>query len=183
LRISYKDIISVTREKSAIFIPNAIKLRTKKQDEYLFVSYIPREKNFITIFRLWQNSVLDQSLDYQQLRALVLTNQYSHDDSNTLENNDEYVHISSAESYRHVISSKLNDENIIYLHTCTCESHPGKTYVDRLFSFNVDTLFELLFSDNSFTRAFHNAHQLLDYTFGEWIFNSDTGKKKTSSNI
>ncbi|CAF5181716.1 unnamed protein product, partial [Rotaria magnacalcarata] len=90
---------------------------------------------------------------------------------------------SSAESYRHVISSKLNDENIIYLHTCTCESHPGKTYVDRLFSFNVDTLFELLFSDNSFTRAFHNAHQLLDYTFGEWIFNSDTGKKKTSSNI
>ncbi|CAF1287892.1 unnamed protein product, partial [Rotaria magnacalcarata] len=93
LRISYKDIISVTREKSAIVIPNAIKLRTKKQDEYLFVSYIPREKNFITIFRLWQNSVLDQSLDYQQLRALVLTNQYSHDDSNTLENNDEYVHI------------------------------------------------------------------------------------------
>ncbi|CAF1025742.1 unnamed protein product [Rotaria magnacalcarata] len=185
LRIAYKDIISVTREKSAIVIPNEIKLRTKEQDEYLFVSYIPREKFFITIFRVWQNSVLDQPLDYQQLRALVLANQYSHDDSNTLENNDEYAHKShstrlnsSAESYQRVISSKLDDENIIYLHTCTCESHPGKTYVDRLFSFNVDTLFELLFSDNSFTRAFHNAHQLLDYTFGEWILNSDTGKKE-----
>ncbi|CAF4811660.1 unnamed protein product, partial [Rotaria sp. Silwood1] len=201
LRIPYKDIISITREKSAKVIPNAIKLRTKNQDEYLFASYIPREKIFNSIFRLWQNSLLDQPLGYQQLRAFVSADQYSHDESsgdneeyNTLENNDEYVHKlhstrlnglteSSTQSIEHPLrlvesSQCADDENITYLRTCTCESHLAKTYADRLFSFNVDTLFELLFGDNSFTRAFHNAHKLLDYTYGEWILNIDTGKRE-----
>lgn len=60
LRIPYKDIISLTREKSALVIPNAIKLQTKDQNEYLFASYIPREKMFVSILRIWQNALLDQ---------------------------------------------------------------------------------------------------------------------------
>ncbi|CAF4291049.1 unnamed protein product, partial [Rotaria sp. Silwood2] len=186
LRIPYKDIISVTREKSVIVIPNAIKLRTKKHDEYTFASYIPREKIFTTIFRLWKNSLNDQPLDYQQLRALISANQHTHDESNDdsneyniLENNDENPHKShSTRLNSSAESSKLDDEDMIYLQTCTCESHPVKTYVDQLFSFNVDTLFELFFGDNPFIRDFHNAHKLLDFAFGEWILNSDTGKRE-----
>ncbi|CAF1135138.1 unnamed protein product [Rotaria sp. Silwood1] len=222
LCISYKDIISVKRENSAIVLPNAIKLRTKNQDEYLFATYIPREKIFISIFRLWQNALLDQPLDYRQIRAFVLADQYTHNESSddSEENNDEDDHRSrprrsnsstesfiqsvesptrtvepptqsiepltqsiepprrSEESSRRTISFKLDDENITYLRTCTCESHPGKTYADKLFSFNVDTLFELLFGDNSFTRDFHKEQKLIDYTFGEWILNTDTGKRE-----
>ncbi|CAF2519216.1 unnamed protein product [Rotaria sp. Silwood2] len=212
LRIPYKDIISVTREKSAIVLPNAIKLRKKNEDEYLFASYIPREKIFIAIFRLWQNALLGQPLGYQQLRAFILADQYNHDDSggdseeyNALENNDEYTHKSvdflqpspvgsnssteslirsieaptrPVESSRRTISFKLDDENVTHLRTCTCETHLGKTFADRLFSFNVDTLFELLFGDNSFTRAFHSAQKLADYTFGVWNLNTETGKRE-----
>lgn len=54
----------------------------------------------------------------------------------------------------------LDDEQRTYLSSCGCETHLTKTYADRSFTLNVDTLFELLFSDNSFTRNFHNAQKL-----------------------
>jgi hypothetical protein len=41
-------------------LPNAIKLRTKNQEQYLFASHVAREKIFISIFRLWQNALLEQ---------------------------------------------------------------------------------------------------------------------------
>lgn len=53
-----------------------------------------------------------------------------------------------------------DDKSVDYLSSCPCENHLAKTYADRLFAFSVDTLFELLFSDNSFTRHFHNAQKL-----------------------
>jgi hypothetical protein len=82
-----------------------------------------------------------------------------------------------------------------YLPSCTCETHPSKTYCDRSFTFNVDTLFELISGDNSFTRDFYNSQKLtgrfvydndlsfvyfffIDYTFGEWRLNDETGKRE-----
>jgi hypothetical protein len=56
-------MVSVTREKSAKVLPNAIKLRTSNREQYLFASYIPRERIFIAIFRLWQNALLEKVRD------------------------------------------------------------------------------------------------------------------------
>lgn len=53
----------------------------------------------------------------------------------------------------------LDDENANYISSCNCESHLTRTYADRSFTLNVDTLFQLLFSDNSFTQNFHNAQK------------------------
>ena len=82
-----------------------------------------------------------------------------------------------------------------YHSTCTCNQHLSKTYTDRLFGFNVDTLFELLFGDNSFTRAFRKAQKLtgndrcvrqgsqesvvlLDYSAGDWTWNAATKRRE-----
>ena len=51
--------MSVTREKCAKLIPNAIQLKTKNREQYLFASYNQRERIFIGIFRLWQNALLE----------------------------------------------------------------------------------------------------------------------------
>ncbi|CAM4951778.1 unnamed protein product [Rotaria socialis] len=74
VQIPYKDITSVTREKSAVIIPNAIKLRTKNDDEYLFACYVPREKIFANIFRMWQNALLDRRFPMTQNNDLDPTN-------------------------------------------------------------------------------------------------------------
>ena len=55
----------------------------------------------------------------------------------------------------------LPAEQPTYLSTCPCETHPARTYADRLFSYDVDKLFELTFGDNSFTRAFQESQKLI----------------------
>ena len=47
-----------------------------------------------------------------------------------------------------------------YASTCPCESHPARTYVDRLFAFKLDELYELSFGENNFTRAYHELQKL-----------------------
>ncbi len=58
--IAYKDIVKVTKEKSDKVVPNAIQLETKNGEQYLFASYIPRERIYIAIIRLWQNISLEK---------------------------------------------------------------------------------------------------------------------------
>jgi len=58
--IAYKDIVKVTKEKSDKVVPNAIQLETKNGEGYLFASYIPRERIYIAIIRLWQNISLEK---------------------------------------------------------------------------------------------------------------------------
>ncbi|CAF3410658.1 unnamed protein product, partial [Rotaria sp. Silwood2] len=81
LSIAYKDIASVTREKSAKVLPNAIKLRKRNHEQYFFASFIPRERIYIAVFRLWQNALLEQPLNYEQLRAIVFADQFNIDES------------------------------------------------------------------------------------------------------
>ncbi len=54
----------------------------------------------------------------------------------------------------------LDNETKTYLSSCSCENHLAKSYADRLFTFNVDKLFQYLFGDNSFTSDFHNSQKL-----------------------
>ncbi len=92
--------------------------------------------------------------------------------------------------------SRLNQEQTTYALSCSCEIHLARTYADRLFSYDVDQLFELTYGDNSFTRACHDSQKLtgkkkksnniililflffLDYTIGEWRTNNETGKRE-----
>ncbi|CAF3313388.1 unnamed protein product [Rotaria socialis] len=205
LCIAFKDIISITREKSAKVVPNAIKLRTKNE-EHLVASYIPRERIFIAIFRLWQNALLEQQLNYEQLRTVVYSDQMNNEESSDeshasieQENNNRYivndfVHSQSSPQMHSNPSVKsalalttANDEfssslpspkPIIYAQTCPCENHLSRTFADRLFLCDVNTLFELVFGDNPFTHAYHDSQKLLDYTIGEWLVNREIGKRQ-----
>ncbi|CAF3859320.1 unnamed protein product [Rotaria magnacalcarata] len=205
LCIAYKDIISITREKSAKVVPNAIKLRTKNQEHFV-ASYIPRERIFIAIFRLWQNALLEQQLNYEQLRDVVYSGQMNNEESSDesdasieQENNNRYivndfVHSQSLSQMHSnpsvksaLVSMTANDEfssslpspkPIIYAQTCPCETHLSKTFADRIFLCDIDALFELVFGDNSFTHAYHDSQKLLDYAIGEWLVNRETGKRQ-----
>ncbi|XP_066502142.1 protein Aster-C isoform X2 [Hoplias malabaricus] len=59
LMINIKDIASMSREKTARLIPNAIQIYTNT-DKLFFTSFSTREKSYQTIFRLWQNILMDK---------------------------------------------------------------------------------------------------------------------------
>ena len=58
--MSYKDIASVTKEKSAKLLSNAIQIETKNHKKYVFSSFAASEKVYETIRYIWENALLKQ---------------------------------------------------------------------------------------------------------------------------
>ncbi|XP_029959457.1 LOW QUALITY PROTEIN: protein Aster-A [Salarias fasciatus] len=70
ITILLKDVTSMTKEKTAKLIPNAIQICTDG-DKHFFTSFGARDRTFMMIFRLWQNALLDKSLSPRELWHIV----------------------------------------------------------------------------------------------------------------
>ena len=57
--IPCKQIKSITKEKTARVIPNAIQINTHT-DKYFFCSFASRDKSYLMMFRVWQNILLEK---------------------------------------------------------------------------------------------------------------------------
>ncbi|KAG5268597.1 hypothetical protein AALO_G00214310 [Alosa alosa] len=57
--VNLMDITAMTREKTARWIPNAIQISTDAE-KLFFTSFAAREKSFQSIFRMWQNTLLNK---------------------------------------------------------------------------------------------------------------------------
>ncbi|XP_069058772.1 protein Aster-C isoform X2 [Pleurodeles waltl] len=65
-----KDITTMTKEKTARLIPNAIQIVTEN-DKFFFTSFAARDRSYLSIFRMWQNVLLDQTLTKREFWQLV----------------------------------------------------------------------------------------------------------------
>ncbi|XP_034467719.1 protein Aster-A isoform X3 [Hippoglossus hippoglossus] len=70
ITILLKDVTSMTKEKTAKLIPNAIQISTDNE-KHFFTSFGARDRSFMMIFRLWQNALLDKSLSPKELWHIV----------------------------------------------------------------------------------------------------------------
>lgn len=70
IMLNMKDITSMSREKTAKWIPNAIQITTISE-KLFFSSFSAREKSFQGIFRLWQNILLEKSLTKSELLQMI----------------------------------------------------------------------------------------------------------------
>ncbi|KAJ3598456.1 hypothetical protein NHX12_001966 [Muraenolepis orangiensis] len=70
ITIPLKDVTSLTKEKTAKLIPNAIQLSTDS-DKHFFTSFGARDRSFMMIFRLWQNALMDKTLSPKELWHIV----------------------------------------------------------------------------------------------------------------
>ncbi|XP_065565481.1 protein Aster-B-like isoform X2 [Artemia franciscana] len=68
LRLS--EVTAVTKEKTALVIPNAIQVVTDS-DRFFFASFASRDKTFVTIFKIWQMSLLDEPLSSVSWTAFI----------------------------------------------------------------------------------------------------------------
>ncbi|XP_072248917.1 protein Aster-B isoform X4 [Leuresthes tenuis] len=70
LTVRLKDICSMTKEKTARLIPNAIQVCTDT-DKHFFTSFGARDRTYMMMFRLWQNALLDKPLCPKELWHFV----------------------------------------------------------------------------------------------------------------
>ncbi|GAB5576442.1 protein Aster-C isoform X1 [Prionailurus iriomotensis] len=71
--IALKNITFMTKEKTARLIPNAIQIVTESE-KFFFTSFGARDRSYLSIFRLWQNVLLDKSLTRQEFWQLLQQN-------------------------------------------------------------------------------------------------------------
>ncbi|XP_051738459.1 protein Aster-C isoform X2 [Ctenopharyngodon idella] len=70
IMVNMKDVTSMTREKTAKWIPNAIQISTNSE-KLLFCSFSAREKSYLSMFRLWQNILMEKKLTNSELLQIV----------------------------------------------------------------------------------------------------------------
>ncbi|KAM6312428.1 protein Aster-B isoform 4-T4 [Podargus strigoides] len=70
LTIRLKDVCSMTKEKTARLIPNAIQVCTDTE-KHFFTSFGARDRTYMMMFRLWQNALLDKPLCPKELWHFV----------------------------------------------------------------------------------------------------------------
>nr|XP_015810673.2 protein Aster-C [Nothobranchius furzeri]XP_015810674.2 protein Aster-C [Nothobranchius furzeri] len=68
--LNLKDITTMSREKTALFIPNAIQICTNTE-KFFFTSFSAREKSFKVVFYMWQNTLSNKPLSRQELWQMV----------------------------------------------------------------------------------------------------------------
>lgn len=66
LSIRWKDVTSITKEKTARVIPNAILVCTENEKHFL-TSFTSRDKTYLMLFRVWQNALMDKPINPQEL--------------------------------------------------------------------------------------------------------------------
>ncbi|KAM3935575.1 protein Aster-C [Leptodactylus fuscus] len=68
--ISLREVTSMTKEKTARLIPNAIQISTENE-KFFFTSFAARDRSFLNMFRMWQNVLLDKNLTKKEFWQLV----------------------------------------------------------------------------------------------------------------
>lgn len=66
LTIQLKDVTAVTKEKTALVIPNAILISTET-DKHFFTSFTARDNAYLMMFRVWQNALMKKSMQPPEL--------------------------------------------------------------------------------------------------------------------
>lgn len=66
LSIRWKDVTAITKEKTALVIPNAILVSTTSE-KYFITSFTSRDKAYLMLFRVWQNALMDKPMQPQEM--------------------------------------------------------------------------------------------------------------------
>ncbi|XP_054715414.1 protein Aster-B-like [Uloborus diversus] len=104
--IRCRDITSMTKEKTARVIPNAIQITTVTE-KHFFTSFGARDKTFLMLFRIWQRALIEQPMSSQDLWQWV---HYSYGEELGLtSDDDDYV----APLDEEMKSNKHSDQSII----------------------------------------------------------------------
>lgn len=64
--LRWKDVTAITKEKTALVIPNAILVCTEGEKNFL-TSFSGRDKSYLMLFRIWQNALMDQPMSSQEI--------------------------------------------------------------------------------------------------------------------
>uniref|UniRef100_A0A8C8G268 VASt domain-containing protein n=1 Tax=Oncorhynchus tshawytscha TaxID=74940 RepID=A0A8C8G268_ONCTS len=202
ITILLKDVTTLTKEKTAKVIPNAIQISTD-HDKHFFTSFGARDRSYMMMFRLWQNALMDKPLSPKELWHIV-HQCYGTELGLTSEDDDYYVEEDGdflLESANHMMpQSATSLGNLSSLDQLTnddelptdpsnssdtqeedevesfCADLAGRLHINMVVRMSVDKLHDLLFSaDTHFIQHLFSQRHFTDLSVREWQQDSCTG--------
>lgn len=70
MTIKWREVWSLTKEKTALVIPNAILIGTDSE-KLFFTTFAARDKSYLMLFRIWQNALLNQPVPMRTLWSWI----------------------------------------------------------------------------------------------------------------
>uniref|UniRef100_A0AAY5KQ01 VASt domain-containing protein n=1 Tax=Esox lucius TaxID=8010 RepID=A0AAY5KQ01_ESOLU len=194
ITILLKDVTTLTKEKTAKLIPNAIQISTD-HDKHFFTSFGARDRSYMMIFRLWQNALMDKPLSPKELWHIVhqcygtelgLTSE--DDDYNVEEGGDGLLESAnhamppSATSLGNLSLDQLTNDDELPTDPSNssdtqeegevesfCADLAGRLHINMAVRMSVDKLHDLLFSaDTHFIQHLFSQRHFTDLSVGEW---------------
>eukprot|EP00058_Branchiostoma_floridae_P024732 XP_002610222.1 hypothetical protein BRAFLDRAFT_216813 [Branchiostoma floridae] len=104
LTIRCKDITSITKEKTAKVIPNAIQICTENEKHFL-TSFTQRDSVYMMIFRIWQNALLEKPLSPYELWQYV--HQSYGEELGLTSDDEDYICPSAAENENDIVEESV----------------------------------------------------------------------------
>lgn len=68
--ISFKDVIQITKEKTALVFPNAVQICTA-DEKHFFSSLNARDKTYLILSYFWKNALSDQPMSHEELWSWI----------------------------------------------------------------------------------------------------------------
>uniref|UniRef100_A0A8C7GIV9 Protein Aster-A n=1 Tax=Oncorhynchus kisutch TaxID=8019 RepID=A0A8C7GIV9_ONCKI len=200
ITILLKDVTTLTKEKTAKVIPNAIQISTD-HDKHFFTSFGARDRSYMMMFRLWQNALMDKPLSPKELWHIV-HQCYGTELGLTSEDDDYPFHLtlelkligkpaylgpvcqcSCNKSWGYITFKKSIIEILMIRLDLTCDEVEsfcadlaGRLHINMAVRMSVDKLHDLLFSaDTHFIQHLFSQRHFTDLSVREWQQDSCTG--------
>jgi len=184
--VEWKDVTAITKEKTAIFIPNAVQITTK-ENKYFFASFVERDSSHMMLFRLWQATLADQLLSDEDIDQIIACEygegeEDENDSDECLETGDE-VDGATATTPVPVPVPNITPtvEPILSNWLTSCE---GTTVCDKTFPRPLEQLFRLIYSNDNFYFNFQKERGTTELEIGDWdVEDGGTKVREVSYNM
>uniref|UniRef100_A0A674ICV2 GRAM domain containing 1C n=1 Tax=Terrapene triunguis TaxID=2587831 RepID=A0A674ICV2_9SAUR len=202
ISIALKDITFMTKEKTARLIPNAIQIVTEGE-KFFFTSFSARDRSYLSIFRLWQNALLDK------VRSSICDDSGDRDEKlpkAIREIHEPIIQIVEKASlavlnkYKCVNHTSLTLKCLFYcgqmmgpihflnlflsISLSAKENVPendlhGRLFINRVFNISADKMFEMLFTNSHFMQRFLNTRNIVDAVSTPWNMDGSGNQLRT----
>ncbi|XP_075548134.1 protein Aster-B-like isoform X4 [Dermacentor variabilis] len=163
--IRCKDVTSMTKEKTARVIPNAVQVCTD-HERHFFTSFGARDKTYLMLFRIWQNALMEQEEELP-----------NGEDDEDEEASGPELFASAREAQHSEMPTDLSDSSDTAEPPECPSTHEGRQILNLTLPLSVDQLFTLLFTGSRFFHDLLTSRKTYDVTESNWQPCPETGNK------
>lgn len=129
LTLKWKDVTAITKEKTALVIPNAI-LITTNSEKYFITSFAARDRSYLMLFRIWQNALMNKLMSSQEIWQCVHSS-YGEKLGLTSDDEDDYIDPRDEQTQNAIIEQSTTLPNEMDKSITETTNEPNKIMIDK----------------------------------------------------